>query len=57
MKKSAWYGAVTGVGAFALTAAGIHAEALPLEAIAMMIGTALLVYGMTSFLREVGEDG
>ena len=55
MKKSAWYGALAGIGAFALTAAGIHVEKLPLEAIAMMIGSMLLVYGMTSFIREIGE--
>ena len=55
MKKSAWYGALAGIGAFALAAAGIHVEELPLEAIAMMIGSALLVYGMTSFFKEIGE--
>ena len=55
MKKSAWYGALAGIRAFALTAAGIHVEKLPLEAIAMMIGSMLLVYGMTSFIREIGE--
>lgn len=53
--KTAVYGILGGFGMFLAVAAGMTKPILSWPIVALIVGTGLAVWGITSFLKEVGD--
>lgn len=54
--KTAVYGILGGFGVFLAVAAGMTKPILSWPIVALVVGTGLAVWGVTSFLKEVDFD-
>lgn len=53
MKKIAIYGAATAIGMSMMLVAVLDKPFISFEALALIVGTGIVVWGITSFVKEV----